>query len=128
MMTPKIDGTKLRKYFSDAKAAHAALMASWEETRAARRELADAETALTRAKAADHATSSRKPASTVPDRAPLALETAAVSAARAKLARIEAEREKLDDEWNHASRLKRSVADYARANGALPADLEEECR
>lgn len=129
-MTAKIDETKLRKYFSDAKAAHAALMAAWDDTRAARRDLSDAELALTRAKAAaphiDTAKHRPKSADALPD--PIAVAERAVKAVRAKLARIEAERERLSDANDHASRLRRNVAEFARAHGGLPDDLAEEIR
>ncbi len=126
-MTPKIDETKLRKYFADAKAAHAALMAAWDETRTARRELNDAELALSRETAGAQSAQTRKrpeSASTAVDAVTKA--EAAVADARNKLARCEAERERRNDAWEHASRLKRTTGEYARAHGALPADLIEE--
>lgn len=129
-MTMRIDETKLRKYFADAKAAHAALMASWDDTRAARRELSDSELALTRAKAAapNIEVGKHRPKSADAPHDPVAVAERAVKAVRAKLARIEAERERLSDANDHASRLKRSVGEFARTHGALPADLEEDFR
>lgn len=128
-MNPKIDETKLRKYFADAKAAHAALMVAWDDTRTARRELNDAELALTREKAGAHSAQNRKrPDSASTPVNAVSKAEAAVAVAQAKLTRIDAERERLDDIWQHASRLKNTVADFARSHGALPADLEEECR
>ncbi|NTE55072.1 hypothetical protein G6M78_08260 [Agrobacterium tumefaciens] len=129
-MAVKIDETKLRKYFADAKSAHAALMAAWDDTRAARRELSDAELALTRAKAAaphiDTAKHRPKSADALPD--PIAVAERAVKSARAKLHRIESERERLSDINDHATRLRRSVSEFAQSQGALPADLAEEIR
>lgn len=129
-MTVKIDETKLRKYFADARAAHAALMAAWDDTRAARRELSDAELALTRAKAAapNIDVAKHRPRSADAPQDPVAAAEHAVKAVRVKLDRIEVERERLSDANDHASRLKRSVGEFARAHGALPDDLAEELR
>ncbi|XUY27597.1 hypothetical protein RMR21_004350 [Agrobacterium sp. rho-8.1] len=123
---PKIDQDRLRKYFADAESAHASLMRAWENVRTLRREAQDAELALQRTvDGARHIEPEKRAESADPRPDTVQAAKKALKIALDRVARAEAARESLEDRWHHASRLKTSVANYARAHDALPADLLE---
>ncbi|MFB9953422.1 hypothetical protein ACFFP0_31680 [Rhizobium puerariae] len=141
-----IDQNKIRKYHSDADDAHAALMAGWDRVRTARAELAQAKERLAKAETTPQGTRraiqqtepvepkrgdyrSHEAFAAARDEYMTARNefavVAGVKVAEQRLAIAEAERERLALAWEHASRIRSLVTDYARQHGQLPADLRE---
>jgi hypothetical protein len=115
---PKIDLNRLRRFHTDAEAAHAALMRQWDKVRKAREDLACARTQLASSKQPVPGVRKHDPNAEKPFRA-------AVEVAEATLQRAEEESARLSQIWEHAARLKTRVREYAIQQGALPADLQE---
>jgi DNA repair ATPase RecN len=115
---PAIDINRLRRFHSDASAAHAALVAQGAKVRHAREDLARARTNLDRAQ---HPIPGVR---RVDEDAEKPLQ-AAVKAAEGAMKRAEDDNERLERAWEHAARLRTRVRQYAIEQGALPDDLRE---
>jgi len=115
---PAIDINRLRRFHSDASAAHAALLAQGVKVRHAREDLALACTNLYRAQ---HPVPGVKSVNEDAEKPLLA----AVKAAEAAMKLAEDDNERLERAWEHAARLRTRVRQYAIEQGALPDDLRE---
>lgn len=136
---PKIDPQKLRRFHSDARAAHGGLLAASAEVRRCREDLAIAKAAMDRAKPGSgaeagwmsegsenmsgmaangriHAVGSN---STLRDAA------TALKAAETALTRSLDHEEEARERWEHAQGLWARCRAFAAAHGALPADLND---
>lgn len=132
-----IDLNRLRKYHSDAAVAHSNLLAAWSQVRQARAQLSRARDFLARFEEPapglkrdlgisknDYRRAAEEAAKRNERQQAEALQ--AVADAEEAVVYAEAERDRLEAFWAHASRLKTSVRNYAIACGALPHDLRDE--
>ncbi len=112
-----IDIGRLRRYFSDAQAAHAALMKQWERVNSEREKLSRAQVELRPYQHEKHGETFLKQGGEK--------FTALVREAEAHLKIADDEYERLQRAWEHAMRLRNRVRDYAIELGELPSDLKD---
>ncbi|MBO9195693.1 hypothetical protein J5277_16425 [Rhizobium sp. 16-449-1b] len=112
-----IDINRLRRFFADAQAAHAALMVQWKKVSKARENVSHAQVELRPYQFEKRGKQILKSGGEK--------FVSALAEAERDLKRADEEYERLQRAWEHAASLRNRVRDYAIQLGEFPSDLKD---